>query len=488
MAKSEIINKAIEKYKNLPMGTKAAVAYTFANLMQKAINVLVVPLYTRLLTTAEYGTYSVFISWMELFEIVVTFRLFYGAYVVGLVKFEDDRECYTSSLETLSAIITTVFLLIYIVFQNPINNLTDLTTALTLLMFLMMYAIPVVGFWKAWERVDNKYVSVVILTFALSFFTPLFGILGIRLMANKANAIVYARVGIEIAIAIFILIRFKRRFFEKNKLRYWKYALKMNVPLLPYYLSTIVLNHSDRIVIQKMVGYSEAGIYSVAYSAAMIMTLFNTSFNSSLQPWLFKQLKKKNYSDIHKTLNFVLLLVAGVNILLIAVAPEVVTILAPEQYHEAIYIIPPLATSVYVMAFYQNFVNVEFYYSESKITAVASIGAAVLNIILNIAFIPRFGYLAAGYTTLVSYLIFLGAHYFFAKKVCQKNKCPFSIFDMKTMGKISIFFVGTSIVLTLVYQTKLLRYALIIGFLVIVVLNRNEMKTRVSGFLKEKKN
>lgn len=469
------------------MGTKAAVAYTFANLMQKAINVLVVPLYTRLLTTAEYGTYSVFISWMELFEIVVTFRLFYGAYVVGLVKFEDDRECYTSSLETLSAIITTVFLLVYIVFQNPINKLTDLTTTLTLLMFLMMYAIPVVGFWKAWERVDNKYISVVALTFALSFFTPLFGVLGIRFMANKANAIIYARVGIEIAIALFVLIKFKNRFFKKIKFKYWKYALQMNVPLLPFYLSTIVLNHSDRIIIQKMVGYSEAGMYSVAYSAAMIMTLFNTSFNSSLQPWLFKQLKKKEYSNIHKTLNFVLLLIAGANILLIAVAPEIVTLLAPKQYHEAIYIIPPLAASVFVMAAYQNFVNVEFYYNESKITAIASIGAAILNIVLNIIFIPMVGYLVAGYTTLVSYVLFWLTHYWFVKKVCSRNQCPFSIFDIKTMGIITVCFIIFSVVMTLTYQTWLLRYAIIIVMLVIGAFNKDRVITNVRKLFETKK-
>ena len=68
----------------------------------------------------------------------------------------------------------------------------------------------------------------------------------------------------------------------------------------------------------------------------------------------------------------------------IAFAPEVVRILAPNEYFEAIWVIPPLATSVFFIFLYTLFANIEFYYEENKFIMIASIIAAILNIILNI--------------------------------------------------------------------------------------------------------
>ena len=470
-----MINKLLTKYKSLSSGLKATLWYTFSNLMQKAINVLVVPLYTRLLSSSEYGIYSVFVSWMELFEIIVTFRLFYGAYIVGLVKYEDDREVYTSSLEKLSCIIITSFLCMYLIFRQYINGITELSTDLTLLMFGMMYALPVVGFWRAWQRVDNNYIHMVVVTMLIAVLTPMFGVGGILIFGRCSSYVIYSRVGIEVLIAIALLIVYKKCFFAKTNTKYWKYALAMNVPLIPYYLSTVALNHSDRIIIQKLTGFSEAGIYSVAYSASMIMTLFNNAFNSSMQPWLFKQLKNKNYTKVPHIINMYSVIIALLNLMLIAFAPEAIHILAPEEYHDAIWIIPPLAASVYVMALYQHFINIEFYYNESKVTAAASLGAALLNIGLNFMLIPIFGYMAAGYTTLLSYLVFLFTHYAFAKFVCKKNECPFDIFDIKRILLLSVAFFLLSSVLAFGYLFTVVRYVFIVLVMILCIIKREKL-------------
>ena len=470
------MKKLIEKYKSLPLGVKAALWYTFCNIAQKAINVVVIPIYTRLLSPAEYGTYSVFLSWLEIFEIIATFRLFYGTYTVGLVKYEEDRERYTSSLEKLSAFITTVFLVLYLIFQGPVNNITGMDTTITLLMFLMLYAIPVVGFWKTLQRVDNLYRGIVVLVLFLSLMTPVCGILGILLIKASAEMVIISRIGVEIAAASVIFILYRKYFTKKTEPDYCRYALTMNVPLIPFYLSMMLLNHSDRIVIQHLVGNAEAGIYSVAYSAAMIMLLFNNAFDQSLQPWLFKRLKAGTYKEIAKVNTVSIGIVAALNLSLIALAPEAIMILAPEEYCEAIWIIPPLAASVFVMFFYQRFINVEFFYNESKATSVASVGAAALNLILNFALIPKFGYLAAGYTTLFSYLTFWVSHYFFYKRICRNNGCPKNIIDMKGTLLISAVFAVFTVILAFGYDHGIIRYGFIgIVFLVCLVKRRTLM-------------
>lgn len=458
-----MVSRYLEKYKQLPTGLKAAFWYTFANFARKAINMVVIPIYTRLLPTEQYGIYSVFVSWVELFEIICTFRLFYGAFVVGLIRFEDDRERFTSSLEKTTVLITTTALLIYLLFQKQINGLTGMTTSLTLAMFLMVYALPVVGFWSAIQRVDNAYRAILIVVLSISLLTPLCGILCIFMVGRLADTIIYSRVGVEVVVALIILATYRRYFIKEIKIDYCKYALSMSLPLVPFYLSMMILNHSDRIVIQHLVGNSEAGIYSVAYSAAMVMGLFNTAFDSALQPWLFKQLKRGDYGAVPQISTISVVIVAVLNLLLISFAPEAIGVLAPPDYHEAIRIIPPLSASVFVMFYYQRFINVEFYYGESRVTSAASIVAALLNLVMNYLLIPVFGYLVAGYTTLICYGVCWFMHYFCYRLVCRKNNCPQSMYNIRHLMLVTVVFFLSTAILTFGYRYAVIRYIFIGG-------------------------
>ena len=482
-----MISQLKEKYNNIPIGVKAALWYTICNLLQKAISIFVIPLYTRLLTPAEYGTYSVFMSWVELFEVFVTLKLFMGTYTVGLVKYEEDRDRFTSSLEQLSLLITTAFLGLYMIFQNQVNSITGLDLPMTLMLFLMMYAFPIVGFWKTLQKVDNLYRNMVIAVLSISILTPALGLTSILLISRTAKSAIISRVMAEVIVAVAIFIIYRKIFTKKPSKNYCKYALYMAVPLVPFYLSAMLLNHSDRIIIERLVGGTEAGIYSVAYSAAMIMQLFNTAFESSIQPWLFKTLKAKKYNTIPGKTTAVVIVVAVLNLMLIAFAPEAIMILAPPSYHEAIWIVPPLAASVFVMFYYQRFINVEFYYNESAMTSVASIIAAAMNIVLNFIFIPKFGYLAAGYTTLVSYMVFWLTHYIYYRKVCKKNDCPLTVINNKQLLLVSALFAASAGVLMIGYDKWPIRYGFILMMIIVCIVKRNYIISTAKDILNGKK-
>ena len=108
--------KIQNKYKNLSLEAKSSIWYMICNLLQRCIGVITIPILTRLLTTSEYGLYSVFLAWLQLFEIPVTLRLSWGSYIVGLTKFSNDRARYTSSLLSLSFVITTLFFFLFLAF------------------------------------------------------------------------------------------------------------------------------------------------------------------------------------------------------------------------------------------------------------------------------------------------------------------------------------------------------------------------------------
>ena len=81
----------LNKYKDLPVQMKASLWFLLCAFLQKGVSFFTTPIFTRLLTTEEYGQYSVFNSWYSIVAVFVSLNLSYGVYAQGLVKFEDER-------------------------------------------------------------------------------------------------------------------------------------------------------------------------------------------------------------------------------------------------------------------------------------------------------------------------------------------------------------------------------------------------------------
>jgi O-antigen/teichoic acid export membrane protein len=149
--------------------------------------------------------------------------------------------------------------------------------------------------------------------------------------------------------------------------------------------------------------------------------------------------------------------------------PELVKIFGSEEYYSAIYVVPPVAASVYFIFLYNIFAIPQMYYEKQKFMSVASIAAAILNIILNAIFIPVFGFYAAGYTTVASYIVYSIGHYWFSRKVCMEEISSFELFDSKSILLISIGVFGCSIAFIFLYQFGMIRYLMAILLLIVAI-------------------
>ena len=109
MRAKRTIGNAWDKVKSLSPGVKTSAALLFSNVVQKGITYLTTPIYTRMLTTEEYGQTNVFLTWQQLFAIVAMFCLSYGVFNNGMLDYPKKRDEYSFSLLILSNIITVVF-------------------------------------------------------------------------------------------------------------------------------------------------------------------------------------------------------------------------------------------------------------------------------------------------------------------------------------------------------------------------------------------
>lgn len=140
----------------------------------------------------------------------------------------------------------------------------------------------------------------------------------------------------------------------------------------------------------------------------------------------------------------------------------------------AVYVVPPVAASVFFIFLFNIFAIPQMYFEDKRFMPITSMSAAALNLVLNFIFIQIYGYYAAGYTTLVCYIIYSLGHYYFSKKVCEKHLSGINLFETRKIVHISIFLVACSIELNLLYKFTLLRYVL--GVLLIVILLTQKKK------------
>lgn len=477
------MNNLKDKYNKMPVQVKASLWFLICSFLQKGITMLSTPIFTRILTTSEYGQFNVFSSWLGIVTIFVSMSLAGGVYTQGLVKFEEDRNRFSSSLQGLSLTLTIVWTVIYIIAHSFWNQVFSLSTIQMLAMLVIIWTTAVFNFWSAEQRVEYKYKALVAVTLLVSFAKPIIGVIFVVFANDKVTARILGLVLVELIsyTALFIIQMKKGKTFYSEK--YWKYALTFNIPLIPHYLSQIVLSSADRIMISNMVGDSEAGIYSLAYSLSNIMILFNTALMQTLSPWIYQKIKDKRVKDIENIAYSSLLIIASVNLLLILFAPEAVAVFAPKAYREAIYVIPPIAMSVYFMYSYDLFAKFAFYYEKTKLIMTASIVGAILNIALNYIFINIFGYMAAGYTTLACYMVYAITHYILMNKVCQTYCNGVKPYKTSILLLIGIPFVIMGALFLVTYDYPIIRYGIISICAIILITKRKSLMEYVKRLM-----
>ena len=480
--------KLREKYDSLSVTVKASIWFTFCNLALKGISFITVPVFSRLLSTDEYGILSVLMSFEQMILTLATWEIALSAYQKGIFKFNDDVVGFTSSTLLLSNLITVCFFSVIFAFFSEFSDFTGYTVTDVLLLFFCMLLQPAYSCWLVRMRTEFKYrqaVFVTLLYSVASVVAPLIAILVIDATARiKFRATLLASIGVYL---VFYLkdVKFISLYEKKQTLiKQWKFVILYQIPIVLHALSYTVLAQSDRIMISKLVGDAQAGFYSIAYSIANIVALFSNSVNQALVPWRFERLEKKQYDNIKKTTPYLL---SGIAIMVLAfcfVSPEIMKILFSEEYYEAIWCIPPVALSVYYMFLHSMFVWVENYYEKTGYVAIVSVLCAIINILLNYMLIGVFGYIVCGYTTAFSYLLFCVGHYYFMKKACKKCGVRETIYDIKQIVLISLVTTITIGVTVLLYPYTIIRYVIFSIGVITCILKRKTIISFIKSFIK----
>ena len=236
-------------------------------------------------------------------------------------------------------------------------------------------------------------------------------------------------------------------------------------------------------MIQQLLGDNETGYYNLAYNVAMLMIIINSSLSQTLAPWTYQKLKSNNEKDINKIAIISCIIIACMNLLLIMIAPEVISIFAPKEYAEAAYVIPPVAMSVYLMCLYDWFARVEYYYEKTHYILISSVSGALVNLLLNYLFLPRFGYIAAGYTTLINYGVYAVLHYCFMRKICDEKIHGIHIYNEKHLLVVTTLFMILGFGISFTYKYSFIRFMIVMIMIIVLAIFRKNIYLELSKII-----
>ena len=457
---------SIKKEEMGKSAVKAGLWYTIGNIALKGCAFLTLPVFTRLLSTSDFGVYNAYIAYEQIFTAILGVG-FYGTIKNAKLDFKENFKKYLSSIVFLSVLIfifiTAAANVAYPIYCNELDFSRFVTNCLLFQSFgaymLYLYGVKLNAEFRYRSFLIMSSINVLGNT-VLSIILILFVFPNERYLGRILGSAI-PLIGIGVALC-FLIWRNGRTLYNKA---YLKYGLAIGLPLLPHVISQSLLSQVDRIMIKDMVGSSEAGIYSYIYTICTILYIVGNSMENEWSPWVFYTLDSGDKKRIERAGKDYVMVFALLTIGFFCVMPEVTKIMAGSNYWGGISLIIPLTFGNFFVFMYGLPVNIEYYHKKTGFISLGTILAAGLNAVLNYFGIILFGYQVAAYTTFLSYGMLFLFHWFIANKYGVSELYSFKFLLNRTA---LVLILGFVVLLTdgFMVFNFILRYMLIILILI----------------------
>lgn len=390
----------MNKYKKLFSNT---IAMTIGQFSSKILSFLLIPLYTSILSTEEYGIYDIIVTTVTLLTPFLTLIISEAVLRFAIDNKYDNRYVFTIGI-TLVVLGSGILILLSPMF-SLVSSIAQYRLWIVIFFFVMNLHTVLIQFLKGINKVTQYSIMGVVSTITTLSLNVYFlvvknyGIVGYLLAATMSHLFV----------SIVIIIRNKLWTYVVNPVsiprNVYNDMLRFSVPMIPNSISWWVSDSSDKYVILWFLSSAEVGLYSLAYKIPTLLTMVMSLFVAAFQISIFDEFKKKDgnefFETVYNSVMMALLLAASV---LIFASKYLAVVLYKNSFYSAW-----MVGCILIFAFVFNSLSslIGTIYTAAKNTSVlfySTLAAACVNIILNIILIPEYGLYGAAFATLVSYV------------------------------------------------------------------------------------
>lgn len=398
---------------------KSGIWYTVGNICIKGLSFFSLPIFTRLLSSEDFGIYNVYLSYENILYVIIGFGIS-GTVKIAYFDYKERFNDYMSSIISLTVFIALIIDMLATFFIWAYGYAFPDNWSYSMLQLLIFSSLAT----SLYTLITTKYVicSEYKTNLSISFFYTIVSVLlsvvlcfvifnSERALARIIGHTVPLMI-ITYGISLSIVVKSK---VTINK-EYWDYALKLGSPLILHSLSMVLMMHIGKLMIDYYLGSSQTGIYSVAVTIASILFIVLGSFDNAWAPWFYRGLSGEPGINLVKGDNLLASVFGYLTAVFMLISPDIIRIMATEEYFEGIYSIIPLVLSCFVNFMYLFAVNQEYFYKKTKTIAVGTIIATLAGILLNYLLIPKFGYITAAFVDLMCKGILFAIHSLIVKR------------------------------------------------------------------------
>jgi O-antigen/teichoic acid export membrane protein len=368
---------------------------------------LLLPLYTRYLSPDEFGTVSIVVSFTLVVSILFSLglesaiaRFYYEFNNTELKVFNGTIVIFVMAFGIVGGIILILFKnalvipLIRGVDFIPYMLLGVLTAAVkqVYVIYIVMLQIRQKALSYALNNLSNFGLTIILtVVFLTIFHQKATGLL----LANFIVALVFFAYSIvRMRMSGYISFVFIRRHFSK--------ALKYSIPIIPHNLSYNISVLLSKSILNANTSISNVGLFDIASQFGIIVDTAQQAVNQAYVPWFYQSLKNDDKLSVIKLSDLLMKLYGGLCIALALFAREAVAAVAAPSYRSAWLLVPIIAIAYQIKGAYYFYVNALFYNLKGvKYILIGSIGANILNALLNAILIINLGL----FTPAISFLI-----------------------------------------------------------------------------------
>ena len=415
---------------------KDTIIYGIAAVLPRAINIILVKLHTNSLQSDKYAENTIYFVYAAYFNAILTYGM-ETAFFRFFTKEKDKGKVISTSF--ISLLITTLLFLfgtliyseklaLFFGFANPLY----LQILILVTTFDTLIVIPF-----AYLRVTNKpikFASYKILNILIYAFLNLYFLLYVpyalksghfvpQLLSEhfqQNSLVIYIFIANLIAsLTTFLLlspILFKFKFTLDKKLLYK--MLTYGIPIMVGSLAYVTNENLDKLLLSKYLGKEQMGIYAASYKLGVFMMLYIMAFRLGAEPFFFNHAKEKNAKKTYaKILTWFTIIGTLLLLTIVAFIDSFANILlGKEEYFQALEIVPIILLANLFLGIY---INLSVWYKltdKTKYGMYFSILGALITILFNIIFIPKIGFMASAWATLIAYSFMTTISYFYGKK------------------------------------------------------------------------
>ena len=430
---------------------KDTIIYGVSSIVGKFLNYLLVPLYTYLLADkGDYGIVTNLYAWTALLLVILTYGMETGFFRFANKEGYNAKQVYKTAYITLLCT-SFLFALLCAIFQQPIATALkypDHPEFISLMAATVAFdAFACVPF--AYLRYQKRPLLFAGLKFLFVLLNIGFNILFIVILGW--NEVIYIVISNFLATGIqtLCLIPFCLPKGAKFSWPELKDMLRYSLPLLVLGIAGIMNQTLDRILFPHIcIGDWEAqlGEYGACFKVAMVMMIFTQAFRYAYEPFVFAKHKNRQSVEAYSDAMKYYIIVSFLILLGVIVYLDILKYMVAAEYWNGLRIVPFV---LWTYLFQGIYFNLSFWYKlkdETQWGAYFSLIGLVITLVIQIVGVPRIGYMASCYSSLVCYLVIMLLSYFIGQK-----KAPIP-YDLKCIGRYTLLII---VLLTIYYLLRI---------------------------------